>query len=359
MSRWMLLWGLLLVCWACVASAWAQAGVRSYVVRRLYEQGQKQRFNAVYSLRGDTRSSTFEQSMPIAVDAQLRFDTEVLQVLENGQARMRVATRYVKQSVDYFAETELPPPYTETVKVTPSGFPSEDDAERVVQRVKRGEKKDDEKREEPSFPGLDFLLPPSYFLQLIGLNVVPGPFAPLPPGSVREGDEWQVRYPTPFIDTRGGKLSLEQATLYTYPATVRVVGATEIKGASRAACQANHRRRNRHPLGRPAHRNLAPARPQHPARQDPRRHQGRDRLLLRALGRLAGAGVGLREAQAPRRVRPADHPRVGAYRGVGGVGGAGDLPPDAGRGDDSRRAAQTAHATRPTPAQSQAVSAVQ
>jgi hypothetical protein len=226
----MLLWGLLLVCWACVASAWAQAGVRSYVVRRLYEQGQKQRFNAVYTLRGDTRSSTFEQSMPIAVDAQLRFDTEVLQVLENGQARMRVATRYVKQSVDYFAETELPPPYTETVKVTPSGFPSEDDAERVVQRVKRGEKKDDEKREEPSFPGLDFLLPPSYFLQLIGLNVVPGPFAPLPPGSVREGDEWQVRYPTPFIDTRGGKLSLEQATLYTYPATVRVVGATEIKG---------------------------------------------------------------------------------------------------------------------------------
>jgi hypothetical protein len=231
MSRGMLLWGLLLVCWACVASAWAQAGVRSYVVRRLYEQGQKQRFNAVYTLRGDTRSSTFEQSMPIAVDAQLRFDTEVLQVLENGQARMRVATRYVKQSVDYFAETELPPPYTETVKVTPSGFPSEDDAERVVKRVKRGDKKEsDEQREEPNFPGLDFLLPPSYFLQLIGLNVVPGPFAPLPPGAVREGDEWQVRYPTPFIDTRGGKLSLDQATLYTYPATVRVVGATEIKG---------------------------------------------------------------------------------------------------------------------------------
>jgi len=231
MSRGILLWGLLLVCWACVASAWAQAGVRSYVVRRLYEQGQKQRFNAVYTLRGDTRSSTFEQSMPIAVDAQLRFDTEVLQVLENGQARMRVATRYVKQSVDYFAETELPPPYTETVKVTPSGFPSEDDAERVVKRVKRGDKKEsDEQREEPNFPGLDFLLPPSYFLQLIGLNVVPGPFAPLPPGAVREGDEWQVRYPTPFIDTRGGKLSLEQATLYTYPATVRVVGATEIKG---------------------------------------------------------------------------------------------------------------------------------
>jgi hypothetical protein len=227
----MLLWGLLIVCWACVASAWAQAGVRSYVVRRLYEQGQKQRFNAVYTLRGDTRSSTFEQSLPIAVDAQLRFDTEVLQVLENGQARMRVATRYVKQSVDYFAETELPPPYTETVKVTPSGFPSEDDAERVVKRVKRGDKKEsDEQREEPNFPGLDFLLPPSYFLQLIGLNVVPGPFAPLPPGAVREGDEWQVRYPTPFIDTRGGKLSLEQATLYTYPATVRVVGATEIKG---------------------------------------------------------------------------------------------------------------------------------
>lgn len=231
MSRGMLLWGLLILCWVCVASAWAQAGMRSYVVRRLFEPGQKQRFNAVYTLQGDTRSSTFEQSMPIAADAQLRFDTEVLQVLDNGQARMRVATRYVKQRIDYFAETELPPPYTETVKVTPSGFPGEDDAERVVQRVKRGEKKEQrETREEPSFPGLDFLLPPSYFLQLIGLNVVPGPFAPLPPGSVREGDEWQVRYPTPFIDTRGGKLALEQATLYTYPATVRVIGATEIKG---------------------------------------------------------------------------------------------------------------------------------
>ena len=39
-----------------------------------------------------------------------------------------------------------------------------------------------------------------------------------------------MRYPTPFIDTRGGKLSLDQATVYTYPATVRVIGATEIKG---------------------------------------------------------------------------------------------------------------------------------
>jgi hypothetical protein len=231
MSRFVFVWGLLIVSWACVASAWAQAGTRSYVIRRLYEPGQKQRLNAVYSLRGDTRSSTFDQSLPIAVDAQLRFDTEVLQVLENGQARMRVSARYVKQSIDYFAETELPPPYTETVKVTPSGFPSEDDAERVVKRVKSGDKKKQEqKREEESFPGFDFLLPPSFFLQLIGLNVVPGPFAPLPPGAVREGDEWQVRYPTPFIDTRGGKLSLEQATLYTYPATVRVVGATEIKG---------------------------------------------------------------------------------------------------------------------------------
>ncbi len=231
MSRFALVWGLFALCALLIAPAWSQAGTRSYVIRRLYEPGQKQRFNAVYNLRGDVRSSTFEQSLPIAVDAQLRFDTEVLQVLENGQARMRVASRYVKQAIDYFAETELPPPYTETVKVTPSGFPSEDDAERVVQRVKRGEKKDEnEKREESRFPGLDFLLPPSYFLQMIGLNVVPGPFAPLPPGSVREGDEWQVRYPTPFIDTRGGKLSLEQATVYTYPATVRVIGATEIKG---------------------------------------------------------------------------------------------------------------------------------
>ncbi|GIV10382.1 MAG: hypothetical protein KatS3mg019_2473 [Fimbriimonadales bacterium] len=225
------LWGLLALGVLLSASAEAQAGTRSYVIRRLYEPRQKQQFNVVYTLRGDVRSSTFEQSLPIAIDAQLRFDTEVLQVLENGQARMRVSQRYVKQSVDYFAETELPPPYTETVKVTPSGFPSEDDAERLVARARgRRQQEREEKREEESFPGLDFLLPPSYFLQLIGVNVVPGPFAPLPPGSVREGDEWEVRYPTPFIDTRGGKLTIEQATIYTYPATVRVVGATEIKG---------------------------------------------------------------------------------------------------------------------------------
>ncbi|MDW8106518.1 MAG: hypothetical protein RMK45_03455 [Armatimonadota bacterium] len=204
--------------------------MRSYVVRKLYEPGQKQRFNAVYSLRGDVRSSTFEQSLPIAVDAQLRFDTEVLQVLENGQARMRVSTRYIKQVIDYFAETELPPPYTETVRVTPSGFPSEDDAERLVKRVRRDERKKEEEQKEEGFPGLDFLLPPSFFLQMVGLSIVPGPFGPFPQQAVREGDEWQVRYPTPFIDTRGGKLSLEQATVYTYPVTVRVIGAKEING---------------------------------------------------------------------------------------------------------------------------------
>lgn len=231
MQRLILVWGLFAVGLLAYAPAMAQAGTRSYVIRRLYEPGQKQQFNVVYTLRGDTRSSTFEQSLPIAVDAQLRFDTEVLQVLENGQARMRVSQRYVKQSIDYFAETELPPPYTETVKVTPSGFPSEDDTERLVERARRSRNKErEEKQGESTFPGLDFLLPPSYFLQLIGVNVVPGPFAPLPPGSVREGDEWEVRYPTPFIDTRGGKLSIEQATIYTYPATVRVVGVTEVRG---------------------------------------------------------------------------------------------------------------------------------
>jgi hypothetical protein len=355
----MLLWGLLLVCWACVASAWAQAGVRSYVVRRLYEQGQKQRFNAVYTLRGDTRSSTFEQSMPIAVDAQLRFDTEVLQVLENGQARMRVATRYVKQSVDYFAETELPPPYTETVKVTPSGFPSEDDAERVVQRVKRGEKKDDEKREEPSFPGLDFLLPPSYFLQLIGLNVVPGPFAPLPPGSVREGDEWQVRYPTPFIDTRGGKLSLEQATLYTYPATVRVVGATEIKGRPvlhvKQITDAEIDIRLDDLLieiSRLRDRNIPRGRIKGTIKGEIDYYYAlSDGSLVQASGYEK---LKLRAEYDPQTIREWE-----PYRGVGGVGGAGDLPPDAGRGDDPCCVPKATYAPYPTPAQSQAVSAVQ
>jgi len=210
----------------------AQVGVRSYVVRRVFTPGSKQRYNAVYSLRGESSLSTITQSLPASVEAQLELRTEVLSVNENGQARVRFTQRYVKQEVDFFNEEELPPPATEIVRVTPSGFPAEDEQterfRRTAQRKPRDENAVDEKSE--SFPGFDFLLPPQLFLSWVGLNALPGPFYPLPPGAVREGDQWEVAYPTPFINTRGGRLDINQATVYTYPATVKVIGTKEIKG---------------------------------------------------------------------------------------------------------------------------------
>lgn len=211
----------------------AQVGVRSYVVRRVFVPGTKQRYNAVYTLRGDSRVSTITQALPASLDAQLELRTEVLSVNENGQARIRFTTRYVKQEVDFFREEELLPPVTETVRVSPSGLPVEDEqAERFRrasrQRQKRDENAVDEKTD--AFPGLDFLLPPQVFLSWIGLDVLPGPFYPLPPGAVREGDQWEVNYPTPFLNTRGGRLDIRQASVYTYPATVKVVGTKEIQG---------------------------------------------------------------------------------------------------------------------------------
>ena len=220
------------LCFGCVfllIPLWSQAGVRSYVVRRLYEPGLKQKFNVVYSLRGDVRSSTFEQSLPITVDAQLEINTEVLKVFENGQARIRYSFRYVKQEVDFFAEKDLPPPFTDTIRITPGGFPAEDETTSKFRQAQKRET-DEGEQKESSFPGLDFLPDAGVFLLWIGLDVVPGPFYPLPIGAVREGDEWQIRYPTPFLDTRGGKLSIEQATVYTYPATVKVIGVKEVRG---------------------------------------------------------------------------------------------------------------------------------
>ncbi len=210
--------------------AWSQAG-RSYVVRRIYEQGQKQKFTVNYSIRGDVRSSQFDQALPIAIDVQMEINTEVLQVFENGQARLRYTARYLKQEIDYFAETELPPPMSETVRITPSGFPAEDEqTARARRATTRTDQEEQEQKEEPSIRQLEFLLDPSFFIQLVGLDVVPGPFYPLPVGAVREDDQWQVRYPTPFLDTKGGKLELTQATVFTYPATVTVIGEKEING---------------------------------------------------------------------------------------------------------------------------------
>ncbi len=215
----------------------AQVGVRSYVVRRVFTPGSKQRYNVVYSLRGETGVSTITQTLPASVEAQLELRTEVLSVDENGRARIRTTERYVKQEVDFFNEEELPPPSTEIVRVTPSGLPVEDEQLERFRREARQQQKEKQKRSEDAidekveaFPGFDFLLPPSFFLSWIGLAVVPGPFYPLPPGAVREGDQWEVIYPTPFINTQGGRLDINQATIYTYPATVKVVGTTEIKG---------------------------------------------------------------------------------------------------------------------------------
>jgi hypothetical protein len=206
-----------------LASLDAQAGVRSYLVRRLYETGMRQKFNVVYNLKGEVRSSLIEGSFPINIDAQLEINTQILSVSENGQARMRYSFRYLKQVVDFFAEEELPEPFTATIRLTPSGLPAEDETTSKFRKSRQQE-------EEQSDPGIDFLPEPMLFLQLLGLDVVPGPFYPMPPSAVREGDQWKIGSPTPFLDTRGGRLNLSQATVHTYPATVKVIGMKELKG---------------------------------------------------------------------------------------------------------------------------------
>ncbi len=219
-------YGLLIgvIIFGTVATLYGQAGVRSYLVRRLYEPGMRQKFNAVYNLKGDVRSSLFDGSFPINVDAQLEITTQILSVNENGQARMRYSFRYLKQVVDFFAEKELPEPFSATIRITPSGFPAEDETTSKFRKSRQQEE------EESESPGLDILPDLMLFLQLVGLDVVPGPFYPMPPGAVREGDQWKIGYPTPFLDTKGGRLSLSQATIHTYPATVKVIGLKELKG---------------------------------------------------------------------------------------------------------------------------------
>ncbi len=220
------------LCFGCVfllIPLWSQAGVRSYVVRRLYEPGLKQKFNVVYSLRGDVRSSTFEQSLPITVDAQLEINTEVLKVFENGQARIRYSFRYVKQEVDFFAEKDLPPPFTDTICITPAASLRKTKPLPNPDRLKKRES-DEGEQKESSFPGLDFLPDAGVFLLWIGLDVVPGPFHPCQLGRFVRATSGRSGYPTPFLDTRGGSFSIEQATVYTYPATVKVIGVKEVRG---------------------------------------------------------------------------------------------------------------------------------
>lgn len=205
----------------------AQTGIRTYLVRRVYQAGQTQQFNISFNLKGEVRSSNLDHPMPMSLTSLMRIDTKILSVLPNGQARMEYSTRYLKNIVDYVAEEDLPKPTKEVIRITPSGFPAEDDSKKKLNQKKKSSKPEEE---EPGFPGLPFLLDPQDFLIWIGFEVVPGPFYPTPPRAMSEGDQWGFDIPTPFLDTDGGLRTLEQATLHTYPVSIKIIGMKEIQG---------------------------------------------------------------------------------------------------------------------------------
>lgn len=208
------------------APAEAQNGIRTYLVRRVYQAGQTQQFNISFNLKGEVRSSNLDHPMPMSLTSLMRIDTKILSVLPNGQARMEYSTRYTKNIVDYVAEEDLPKPSKEVIRITPSGFPAEDDSKKKLSQKKSSQAEE----EEPGFPGLPFLLDPQDFLLWIGFEVVPGPFYPTPPRAMSEGDQWGFDIPTPFLDTDGGLRTLEQATLHTYPVSIKIIGMKEIQG---------------------------------------------------------------------------------------------------------------------------------
>lgn len=208
------------------APAEAQTGIRTYLVRRVYQAGQTQQFNISFNLKGEVRSSNLDHPMPMSLTSLMRIDTKILSVLPNGQARMEYSTRYTKNIVDYVAEEDLPKPSKEVIRITPSGFPAEDDSKKKLSQKKSSQAEE----EEPGFPGLPFLLDPQDFLLWIGFEVVPGPFYPTPPRAMSEGDQWGFDIPTPFLDTDGGLRTLEQATLHTYPVSIKIIGMKEIQG---------------------------------------------------------------------------------------------------------------------------------
>lgn len=208
------------------APAEAQTGIRTYLVRRVYQAGQTQQFNISFNLKGEVRSSNLDHPMPMSLTSLMRIDTKILSVLPNGQARMEYSTRYTKNIVDYVAEEDLPKPSKEVIRITPSGFPAEDDSKKKLSQKKSSQAEE----EEPGFPGLPFLLDPQDFLLWIGFEVVPGPFYPTPPRAMSEGDQWGFDIPTPFLDTDGGLRTLEQATLHTYPVSIKIIGMKELQG---------------------------------------------------------------------------------------------------------------------------------
>lgn len=211
---------------AASTSSQPRAGVRSYVVRRLYQPNSRQKFNVSFKLEGEIKSSLLEQSLPLSLEALIEIETRVLSVEPNGIAKMRYTWRYRKQVVDLIKEEDLPKPFTMTIRITPSGSPvKEEAASQFRQRsASLGAEQED------SFAGIPFLLDASDFLLLFGLDIIPGPFYPLPPGVVMEGDHWDLEHLTPFLDTQGGKLGLEHATLHTYPSGVKVIGKKELNG---------------------------------------------------------------------------------------------------------------------------------
>lgn len=203
----------------------AQSGVRTYVVRRLYEAGAVQQYNVVFNLKGDVKSSELDIEMPLSVESQLRIDTKILKVESNGQARLQYTYKYLKNVVDLLSEEDLPKPTTETIRISPSGFPVEDEAQKkVVSRTKGASNGDD------NFPGIPFLPDAQLFLTQIGFDLIPGPFYPVPPRPMTEGDQWRFEVPTPFINTQGGRLTLDHATAHTYPVVVKVIGLKEMQG---------------------------------------------------------------------------------------------------------------------------------
>lgn len=206
----------------------AQTGIRTYLVRRVYQAGQTQQFNVTFNLKGEIRSSNLDHPMPMSLTSHMRIDSKILSVLPNGQARMEYSVRYTKNIVDYLEEEELPKPSKEIVRITPSGFPAEDETTKKISQKKKSSKPAEE--EEPGFPGLPFLLDPQEFLIWIGFEVLPGPFYPTPPRAMSEGDQWSYEMPTPFLNTEGGILTLDQATVYTYPVSTKIIGMKEIQG---------------------------------------------------------------------------------------------------------------------------------
>lgn len=205
----------------------AQTGIRTYLVRRVYQAGQTQQFNISFNLKGEVRSSNLDHPMPMSLTSLMRIDTKILSVLPNGQARMEYSIKYTKNIVDYVEEEDLPKPSKEVLRITPSGFPAEDDTKKKLNQKKKSSRTEDE---EPGFPGLPFLLDPQEFLIWIGFEVVPGPFYPTPPRAMSEGDQWGFDIPTPFLDTDGGLRTLEQATVHTYPVSIKIIGMKEIQG---------------------------------------------------------------------------------------------------------------------------------